>query len=411
MYLMATHIPVYVDGDKLLVDDSWYSDLALARDFFAPKLGTVTLIAPTRPVADAGSAKLHEMTGADEGLRVVPSIDERTRTRHWPAASAQWKRDLEPLVREAAVVHASVDDPFRAMQLSALRAAFHAKRPTVLIGFDMDVWDTMRVQVQTMGRRQGAMHLARTFGMDAWMRYCVRRASVAMLKEGLVYDRYAGLAKNPKAFCHSMHSEKHLVGDATFEARIERLRSGAPIRFGYFGRFVERKGLADAIRIVARARKAGVDASYDLVGWGEQQPELEALAKELGIAEHVTFPGSLAYGPELHAKLRSYDALLFTPTEEDTPRMVYDSYAAGLPLLTSDIAFLTRRAQSDGASVLWGIGDIEAGAREIVKLAKDRETFASLSRVAREAGKKHTIEHWYGRRLEWTLEAIERNAR
>lgn len=82
MYLMATHIPTYVDGERTYVDDSWYSDLVLARDFFAPHFGTVQLIAPQRPVADAGDTKLQEIGPSTEGLRVFPSIDERTRTRN-----------------------------------------------------------------------------------------------------------------------------------------------------------------------------------------------------------------------------------------------------------------------------------------------------------------------------------------
>lgn len=412
MYLMATHIPIYVDGDRTFVGDSWYSDLVLARDFFSPRFGEVTVLGPRRPLVDVPEKVCEVGPGITDSLRLVASaVDERTRTREWPKAARRWRADLLPLVRQARVVHASVDDPFRAMQLAALRAAFDAGRPTVLIGFDMDVWDTLGVQLAQMRRLQGALHVARTVGMDGWMRYAVRRASVAMLKEGLVYDRYSALARNPKAFCHSMHSEKHLVDDATFEARVESMRTGRPLRFGYFGRFVERKGLADAIRILAAARVRGVDASYDLVGWGPQQPALQALARQLGVAEHVRFRDAIPYGPELHATLRTYDALLFTPTEEDTPRMIYDAFAAGLPLITTDVAFLRRRAQADRASVLFGVGDIEGGARAVQRLHEQREQLVELARLARAAGRYHTIEHWYGRRLEWTVDAVERHAR
>lgn len=408
MYLIATHIPTFVDGDQLYIDDSWYSDLVLARDYFSPTFGSLALLAPTRPVSDAGDAKLHHVTSED-GIRVHPSIDERTRIRDWRRAAAQWSRDLAPLLAEARVVHASVDDPFRPMQLAALRAAFRERRPTVLIGFDMDVWDTLRVQIRSMSAPAAALHVARCTGMDAWMRHAVRKASVAMLKEGLVYDRYSPGAKNPKAFCHSMHGEEHLIDDATFEARMTRLRSGAPLRFAYFGRFIERKGLLDAVRILARARSLGVDARFDLVGWGPQRAEIEQVAASAGVAEHVGFPGALAYGPELHAMMRRYDALLFTPTEEDTPRMVYDCYAAGLPLLTSDIAFLKRRSRSDRAGVLFGIGDCEGGAAAIARLDRNREELVALSHAARAAGRHHTVEQWYGRRLEWTREAVERH--
>ena len=66
----------------------------------------------------------------------------------------------------------------------------------------------------------------------------------------------------------------------------------------------------------------------DLVGWGPQESEVRALISELNVDELVRFEPALQYGEAFHAKLREYDALLFTPTEEDTPRMGYDVYAA-----------------------------------------------------------------------------------
>jgi glycosyltransferase involved in cell wall biosynthesis len=412
MYLMATHIPMYVDGDRVFVDDSWYSDLDLSRQFFSPHWGEVHLIGPYLPVSEAAAGHLHEIGPQTENLVLHPSIREDTRVREfWPGARRKWEADLAPLVAEADVVHCSVDDPFRPMHLATLRAGIKADKVTVLIGFDMDVWETLGPKLGQMGKREGAMHLARTAGMDMWMRWCARHASVAMLKEGLVYDRYAPWAKNPKEFCHSMHSDRYLIPDDVFDARMTTLKQGRGIHVGYFGRFIPRKGLTDAVRVVAKARERGVDVTYHLIGEGPQQGELQALAAELGIGEHVVFDGSFPYGEELHAKLRELDALLFTPTEEDTPRMVYDAFAAGLPLLTSDIAFLRRRADRDKASVVFGIGDIEGGADALAGLDRDRERFATLSRVAKEAGKRHSVERWYGERLAWTLEAAERHQR
>ncbi|MDC1288131.1 glycosyltransferase [Gammaproteobacteria bacterium] len=408
MYLIGTHIPIYTDGDRNFLEDSWYSDVALARRYFAPHFGEIKLIGPSLPCELAECERMQEITADMDGLSVHPSIDKRTQIRaFWPTAFRQWQRDLAPLLEEASVVHASIDDPFRPMQLATMRSAIRAKKATVLIGFDMDLWELFGVQMKQLGNSDRALHVCRTLGMDFWMRYCVKQASVSMLKEGLVYDRYSKGAKNPKSFCHSMHSSEHIISEKSLEDRLSRIRSGRPLRFVYFGRFVKRKGLVNAIRILASARTMGVDASYDLVGEGEQQVELEALARELGISQHVNFPGTFPYGTKLHEKLNDYDALLFTPTEEDTPRMVYDAYASGLPLITSDIAFLRHRANKDHASILFGVGDIAEGAKKIAELDKNREKLISLSLASQAAGVRHSVESWYEKRLDWTIEALE----
>ncbi len=283
------------------------------------------------------------------------------------------------------MVHASVDDPFLPMQLATLRAGVKAGKVTVLIGFDMDVWDLLPAQLAQMGRVKGLLHIARTIGMDFWMRRMLPRVSVAMLKEGLVHDRYSRLARNPKQFCHSMFSESDMISKEALSERLASMRSGRPLRLAYFGRFVERKGLADGIRILAVARARGLEATYHLIGEGPQQADLERLAAELGVLGMSCFEGQFPYGPSLHERLRSFDALLFPPTEEDTPRMVYDAYAAGMPLITSDIAFLRRRAQSDGASRLFPIGGIEAAADILLELSAERDQLAALSEAAHEA--------------------------
>ena len=407
MYLMPTHIPVYVDGARRFIDDSWYADLVLARDFLGPHFGPVVVVGPSLPVSESAAQKLHEVRD-DDDIVAHPSIDARTRVRDWPAAARRWRADLEALLPRAHVVHASVDDPFRPMQLAGLRLGMRAGKPTALIGFDMDVWAVLHAQFHELGPKQRVLSVARSMGMDLWMRWACGRASVAMLKEGAVWERYKSYAANGHAFCHTMHTEAQLVGDDEFEARLRGTLDGRRIKLGYAGRFVRRKGLLDALEIVARAVGRGNDVEYELVGWGEQQDELVARVKALGLGDRVSFTEPIAYGTALHEKLRTFDALLFTPTEEDTPRMLYDAYAAGLPVVGTKIPFLRMRQSSDQAALLFGVSDVEAGVQALETLHRDRGAFADLARQSRAAGQRHTVESWYGRRVEWTLEAVER---
>ncbi|NNC99540.1 MAG: glycosyltransferase [Gammaproteobacteria bacterium] len=412
MYLLGTHIPIYVHGDRTYVEDSWFADIDLARQYFAPHFGKLKVIGPSLPYPTSNSKSLQEVSANFDDLSLHPSIDARTRVRtFWPKAYRQWKRDLAPLITEATVVHASVDDPFQPMQLETIRAGIKEGKTTVLIGFDMDLWELLGIQLKKMNPYDAALHIFRTLGMDYWMRYCVKRASVSMLKEGLVFERYSGGAKNPKAFCHSMHSEKHIISENALDKRLAAVQSGRPLRLVYFGRLTKRKGITDAIRIVSGARKLGVNASFDLIGEGEQQAELAQLVQEIDATESIGFLGSFPYGDGLHLKLRKYDALLFTPTEEDTPRMVYDAYASGLPLLTTDIAFLRHRKMQDNASILFGIGNTGEGVSKLCELDSNRDLLVTLSKNARQAGVRHSVEQWYGKRLEWTLEAVESSSR
>ncbi len=409
MYLFATHIPIYVEADRRYVDDSWYADIILARDYFSRHFGEIVVIGPNLP-AEAAEGQIRSIDPLEDGITLIPSFDGRMRVRqYWRYGKAQFIHQLTPLVKTARVVHCGVDDALRPIQLSALRLAHRLGRPTVLIGPDMVPWEVLRARRGSM--RPGTFlreHLAAVLWEQS-MRRQAAQATVCMLKEGLAYDLYAGYAANPKKFCHSMHHDSDVISEDILHDRLSTLNTERHLRFVYFGRLVARKGIADSIRIIACLRSRGTIVSLDIYGEGTQRDELLSLIHSLNLASQVHLKGFMSYGPELLKTISQYDAVLFTPTEEDTPRMAYDAYACGLPLITSDIPFLKTRANSDRASILFPVGDIENGSNHIVQLDRSRDSLAELSVRARLAGLHHSVESWYGQRTEWTIEAVERH--
>lgn len=92
--------------------------------------------------------------------------------------------------------------------------------------------------------------------------------------------------------------------------------------------------------------------------------------------------------------------------------MIFDGYAAGLPLLGYDIDYVRERADEEKATVVLPLGDRETGADRLAALCRDRAKPAELARAARRAAEYHSAENWYRRRADWTIEAVERhNAR
>lgn len=399
MYLMTTHIPVYSAGDRWYTDVSWQADLLLARDWLARPFGGLTLLAPWQPVSSLGKdvMALKEI-GRGDGIQVRPSFDSRCRAREfWAVHRRRWMQDLHNALPGAAVIHVSASDVFRPLAFLALEAGVSSNAATVLVGPDMDPHATVEANLR------GRLYC---MAFDLLMARALRAADLALLKEGLVYDRYARHGKNVRSFCHSMHSEADVIGEEHLQARLATLAEARPLRAVYAGRFVARKGLAQAIATVAAAIRAGTAIEYHLYGGGPEESRLRQQAAELGVAHCVHFHGHLPYDDKFIAELARYDLLLFLPVEEDTPRMLYDALAAGLPLVGTPIPFLAQRVARDGVGVLVASGD-EAAA-ELRRLRDGPSALQALSRTARDAGSRHAREAWYRRRAEWTREACER---
>ena len=81
MYLMGTHIPIYVEGDRTWVDNSWYSDLDLRRQFFSERFGPngsgLNPNVARRAIRDERWKLIRETGEADELYDLVDDPEEK----------------------------------------------------------------------------------------------------------------------------------------------------------------------------------------------------------------------------------------------------------------------------------------------------------------------------------------------
>ena len=406
MYLLVSHIPVFVDGQHYFADVSWQKDLILARDWLASPFGELVLLSPSCPLKDADEKEVNKLVpiASSDGIRVVPSFDYRCRTRQfWLKQRKQWISDLHREVPEADVVHSSATRSIlRPLGLLAHEIATKSHATTIFIGPDM---------APHISHIDGFNNKLFCLIFDHLMRHAIRTANVTLLKEGIVHKRYGHFGSNVKAFCHSMHSSTDVIGVLQLKDRLLSFRQGRPLRAVYAGRFVARKGLKDAILSIAIASQKGLAVEYHLFGSGPEEQSLRHMVSDLGIDDIVHFHGFIKYDSSFLATLAEFDVLLFMPTSEDTPRMLYDAMAAGLPIVGSNIPFLIHRIETDQVGLLVDIGDSTAAAACLHRLQSAPAELELLSKSAMAAGQRHSIEKWYQRRSEWTQEAVTRKTK
>ena len=135
-----------------------------------------------------------------------------------------------------------------------------------------------------------------------------------------------------------------------------------------------------------RRPRQGADYQFDILGDGPERKRLEDLAAKLGVAPSVRFLGAAPYDDHLLRRLSECDALLFTPIAEDTPRMIFDAYAAGLPLLAFDIDYVRERSDQEHAVLPLPLNQIEKSAQILVQLQGQPMRLAELARAARRRG-------------------------
>jgi glycosyltransferase involved in cell wall biosynthesis len=107
----------------------------------------------------------------------------------------------------------------------------------------------------------------------------------------------------------------------------------APV-VGHVGRFTPQKNHAFLLQIAAEVVKMRPDVRFLLVGDGPLRPQIEARARELGIAGNAIFTGVRSDVPRL--MLGAMDAFIFPSLWEGLGLVVVEAQAAGLPCIVSE---------------------------------------------------------------------------
>lgn len=166
------------------------------------------------------------------------------------------------------------------------------------------------------------------------------------------------------------------------------------------GRLVPIKRLDVLLRAVASARASGARVRLAIVGDGESRPELERLARELGLAEVVSF---LGYMLDVAPVLAATDVAVLSSDNEGTPVSLIEAAAAGLPAVATAVGGVPDVVTADGG-VIVPRADADAFGVAIVRLARDPELRTSMGARARE----HALARFSSERLIGDVDALYR---
>jgi colanic acid/amylovoran biosynthesis glycosyltransferase len=184
--------------------------------------------------------------------------------------------------------------------------------------------------------------------------------------------------------------------------------AGEPLRVLFCGRFVEKKGLLDALHAVRLALDAGCRIHLRVVGDGPLRGEVERSIVEKSLAPHVELTGMLdhgAYASELsraHVMIQPSRTARDGDTEGGAPTALLEAQATGLPVISTAHADIPEYVHDGKSGMLVGEGDVSG-------LAWALEEFTARPELLGEMGKEgrhHVEEHYDITREAGKLECI-----
>jgi L-malate glycosyltransferase len=155
-----------------------------------------------------------------------------------------------------------------------------------------------------------------------------------------------------------------------------------------------------AIRVLGRLRAAGIDATLTMAGQvvgidsrtattNTLLDRTQALCRELGLTDHVRFPGFLDNDAKARAFLE-HDLYLNTNHVDNAPVGLLEAAASGLAIVTTDVGGI-RDLMTDGVdAVLVPDDDDAAMADAVIGLLREPQAAARMCRAAGRTAEEFT---------------------
>ena len=164
---------------------------------------------------------------------------------------------------------------------------------------------------------------------------------------------------------------------------------------GTLGRGVNKR-VDVCIRAVAAAREGGADVGLVVCGEGSQRAELERLAGELAVGEHVSFLGMRDDVPRV---LAACDAFCHGAPFEPFGIVCIEAMATGLPVIVPDAGGMMEAVDDGETGLVYHVLDHGGLAAAMARLDADAELRRSMGLAARRAAEERFSVPDYVRRL------------
>ncbi|MCE7935801.1 MAG: glycosyltransferase family 1 protein [Chlorobi bacterium CHB2] len=176
---------------------------------------------------------------------------------------------------------------------------------------------------------------------------------------------------------------------------------------GYFGRLKKYKCVDHVVRAFAKVRQQIPNAELVIIGRGDFQPELEALAQQLGVADATRFTGFVTE----QEKLRLLQELwvVVNPSQKEGWGIVnVEANACGTPAVAANTPGLRDSVRDGITGLLYPWADIDAMAERIAEVLNNPELRQELRTNALAFAQSLTWEKTAEATIEVLAEVVQR---
>lgn len=254
-------------------------------------------------------------------------------------------------------------------------------------------WDNVRLdpRLGAADRLRTAVGLTRR---AALLRRMIRRADGLQCNGPDTYDTYSRHSPNPL-----LYLDTRVTSDDVAAAVRSPLGDDPTLRLAFSGRWIEQKGVLDAVAVTERLHADGVRVHLTLLGGGPLEDRLRALDHPA-----VSVVGRLDFAEEWVPFVRDHvDVMVLPHPQGDSASTFLESMSCGTPVAGYDNRYWRSLHATSGGGWTTPVSDTDALATHLARLADDREEIARVRGAGLGFAASHSFDLEFGRRIDHLL--------
>jgi glycosyltransferase involved in cell wall biosynthesis len=221
-------------------------------------------------------------------------------------------------------------------------------------------------------------------------RWCVEHADLSFFtqpsyRSGLFVNGRGRAEITPATWINSEDIADPEAAREGFRAKLSRPRS----RLLFAGRLTSDKGVDVLLDAIRRLDKMEVAVDVHIIGEGTLRGAATQLAAGLQHTR-ISMLDPVPYGRPFFELLRDYEAVLVPSLSDEQPRIVFDAYSQGIPVIASDTPGLVAHVVTGKTGYVVPRGDARALADAIELQTQNREQLMAMGLTALAEASQHT---------------------
>ena len=381
-YTLLTHIPVYVSADGTVCTDAlWEKDLSLHLEYI-PDLHVYCPVFP----ADAsrkGEALIPKM-GPERFHHIAQNMSWSSVVRNlWPHFWAMGR-----VAKESDIVNAAgAGWPFPLCFYLLFWRWFYDFKLVMIM--ESSFW---RLEPgETGSLRKRFAHTAHMWLIPKCLKMAKARIFTQDEYRETLYGGHDACLVDPAVW----YDAEQIETEAGLAARQTAAETRG-VRVILPARLVAEKGIEtvlDALRVLAARRPdSRGELALDIIGNGELAEMCRGFAATHEGPVTVRFLDPVPYGETFFSLLRDYDALIVANRKAEQPRIIYDGFSQGVPVIATRTTGTLAVAEDGVTAAMFDVDDAEGLADALEDLVAHPERFRNYGRAA--LAKAPELTHW-----------------